>query len=292
MILRQNVCSFPKNEDKETTELALVVPERDLLKVADVPADVKLAVAALVMEMRRKPGPVPQVTFDPSGSHRIADSEFDYAGFRWIHWDIDAYQEAASTKSKLVVHTTGGLHFADDLGRVASAAYQLDYETRPGKISITKSTIALLRPQFPQVKAYFAPLDALGKEAPQLNSFAAYYAFAAANALSMAASSEEIAAQQKSEPLNGWEKLKAGAAANGMEGDWAVLVFCMDRLSDDAELTVKVTETESVLGESLAEAFYFDEAGWRVGIVAGHGRLHSERDRFFVQVLYQPAPNH
>ena len=54
-----------------------------VLSEAEVPADVRLSVAALVLEMRHKKLPSRLITFDKKGTHLIQEDHFKYAGFKW-----------------------------------------------------------------------------------------------------------------------------------------------------------------------------------------------------------------
>ncbi len=270
----------------KSTAVRYTVPRRQLLDEGNVPAHIKLASAALVLKMRHKAVPSRLVVFDPQGSHRVQEKNFDYSGFRWTLLDIIGFEAKKINKKQIAVSVQGLLHFTDSLNRMCSSSFALNYilqKHRP--LKITASRIVHVKPIYPLVKAYFVPLQALRADFGRMKTFRDVYNFALSHAVPMYATAEQIKAKAQWDSLPFMQKMKTKPPQTSIEGDWAVLVFCMDRLAPDSVLDVKVA-AGSAVAQSKAQPVVLRYNGWRIAIVSGHGFIHDPRRSFSVRAYY------
>lgn len=269
----------------------MVVPLRRAIPPAEVPDHVKLATSGLVLRMRHQKVPGGAVVFKADGSHRVREEGFDYDGFRWTLLDITALRADMVKGHKVAVHLEGLLHFTDSLARMSTSSFSMDYlvgKNRP--LEITASRVVHVKPGYPRVKAYFVPLAVLQKNLKRLKTYRDYYIFAATHFVPMYASDEQIRAKQSWDELSTIRKLRSQPPRTALEGDWAVMVFCLDRLAPDSGLDIKVISGTGIgMKQVPAKPALINEHGWRALVLAGHGNLHDSRNPFKVEVYYRMA---
>jgi hypothetical protein len=279
-------------QDSGTTQIAVIAPERKAIHENDLPSHARFALAALLQKMRHQEDKVREVVFDPAGGHRVRDPRFDFSGFQVYGLDIGEYAFLENTRQLTTVQLGGVLHFADGIGRRCSSVYSLRYDLRPGRpITVRESQVSHLTPPFPDVRAFFVPLKAIKDADPKPQSFVDFYRLAAANAMPMRATAEELAEKKKIDQLSAWQRLTAGSVVSPKTDDYLILVFGMDRMPPQSDLAVKVMSTESTIGESLAQPLYMDDHGFRIAALGGQATLYSDLSRFYVHVLYKPQPD-
>jgi hypothetical protein len=278
--------------EAQTTSIQEVIPERTIIQRKQLPSHCQFVLAAIVEQMRYHDRAVPEVVFDPAGRHALRDPQLDYNQFELFHIDIGKLTYPKSTKNRSVAELDGIFHFRDVVGRMTSAAFFSQYEIkRSGAIRVLRSNVSTITPTLPRVAAFFVPVDAMRRLQGQLKSFLDFFAAAAAYAVPMRPTAAEIAEKEKLDKLSTWEKMKSGEVQVATEAEYVILVFCMERLAPEADFTVKVMKTDSVVGPSLAHPIYFNDAGWRFAMLGGKAKLDSLMDRFFVFALYQPDPS-
>ncbi|GEM_PF-4489457 len=279
-----------KGKDKESGDrIKMVVPRRLAVRPREVPRHVKLATSGLVLRMRHRQPPGKAVVFSSGRKHRVREKGFDYSGFRWTLLDLTACRAAGGKGGQVLVHLEGLLHFADSLDRRSTSSFAMDYVVgRNRPLEITSSRIVHVKPVWPRVKAYFVPLAELKKNLARLKTFRDYYRFAATHFVSMYASARQAKAKARWDSLSAFQKLRSRPPRTALEGDWAVMIFCLDRLAPDSLLDVKVISgTGSSMKQVAVKPAVFDEHGWKVIVVTGHGRLHDSSNPFRVDVFYR-----
>ena len=275
-------------EDKEPS-MKINLPDRYFHDENTVPNDIKMICAAIINKSRHR-GETPFVCFDPNGTHKIQEEGFNYEGFDVILTDITGF-EAKKTATNTVHGTLEGvLHFQDFVGRRASTYFAATYNKTPQGISITKSGAVGIPPVFPRLEAYFVPAEAINKCAKEdLRGFWNTYLFALENAIDMRPTDEDRQAHQAFEEMSFFKKAKASMKIE--KSEFVLMIFCLDRISGDADLELIISETEHSADKSLVEPGYIDEHGWWITMATGKFAADSWwNTNFYAHVFYNPDP--
>jgi hypothetical protein len=234
----------------------LVTPERTPL---DLPGHAELAIAGLLQKIRHENPTAAE--FDGRGSHDVQES-FSYAGFDVDSIDIAKNILVKETSEAALINLGGFFHFEDETARRTTVGFEMHYKVfkesaRPPVI--VYSYTSNVTPAYPLVGAYFVPAESFnGNDIP--GSFADYLRFAREHAVDMGTDRQPAV---------------TGAGKQSL----IVLVFCFDRLPQEAVLGVTVDNNK-------VNPVEMDFDGWRILAVGGKGRLFSHSDAFFIDVHY------
>lgn len=275
-------------EDKEPS-MKINLPDRYFPDNNTVPNDIKMICAAIINKLRHR-GKTPFVCFDPNGKHKIQEKDFKYEGFDVILTDITGFEAEKIATNKVQGVLEGVLHFEDFVGRRASTYFAATYIKTPEGISITKSGDVGIPPVFPRVEAYFVPAEAINKyEKEDLRGFWNTYLFALENAIDMQPTNEDRQAHQAFEEMSFWKKAKASMKIE--KSEFVLMIFCLDRISRDADLELIISETKHSVDKSLVEPGYINEHGWWITIATGKFAADSWwNTNFYAHVFYNPDP--
>lgn len=293
-IIILSICSFflsgcipqaTKPADKmQAPALKINIPDRFFVSKETTPIDIKMVCAGMLNTMRKR-GDTPFVSFYPGVNRGIQEDMFRYEGFNVILTDITGFEAKIISKNKVQGILEGVFHFEDFVGRRASAYFASRYLKTPDGIVIEEAGITNIPPLFPRVEAYLIPLEVINR-APgnALRGYWQMYAFALEHSLDMKPTAEERRAHEAYESLSTWKKLTAKKNMEKME--MAVMIFCLDRLSEDARFEIKVMESE--FKECLVEPGYINENGWPVAVVTGEFVPDEWRSPFEIKAFYTP----
>ena len=276
-------------EDREPS-MKINLPDRYFPDKDTVPIDVKLICAAMINKLRHR-AETPFVHFDPNGTHKIQEKGFEYEGFDVILTDITGF-EAEKTATNTVHGTLEGvLHFQDFVGRRASTYFAATYTKTPEGISIAKSGAAAIPPVFPRLEAYFVPAEAINTcKKEDLRGFWNTYLFALENAIDMQPTDEDRQAHRAFEEMSFLKKAKASMKIEKRE--FVLMIFCLDRISGDADLELIISETEHSVDKNLVVPGYINEHGWWITMATGKFAADSWwNTNFYAHVFYNPDPN-
>ena len=271
---------------KNPTFLHRNIKTFDVLSEAEVPADVRLSVAALVLKMRHQNPPSQLVTFDKKGMHLIQENYFRYAGFRWNSMTISSYNITRQSSDEENIHIEGALYFSDQVGRFTSSTFSISYKLLKQKyILIQHSEIVDNFPLKPIIKTYFVPLSAIRKIHKKMSSFTEIYLFSQKHAIPMRANDVELAEYEK---LNLLDKIKGEGQSKSIKGEFVAMVFCMNRLPDQGQLILDVTDSagKSIL-KNRDDPMYLDYSGWQAGLIEFQGEVRSSKRSFQVKAYHQ-----
>ncbi len=267
----------------EVAPFVLEDPGFEIISEDKIPGDVHLVVAAIVETMRHDPLSLRNVSFDPSGSHVIADPYFDYSGFSVAAVLVNDYSSAEISRDRHFCRLRGSLLFVDELNRTAINYFQADYEAGRQGIKITRSFSLPASPVFPETQAFILSKRDLEWIMDHVEDFPGFYLSVAARAYSMTPSPEEVRQRKELEQMSFFER--ARSAPLTQRQDNAMVIFTMDRLTPEAEFEVIVTET--LHGRSsIVEPYYLYFNGWRAALFAGEFAV--DRDVFHAKVYYRP----
>jgi hypothetical protein len=255
------------------------IPERYFASDEKTPADIKLICSALLNKLRHR-GETPFVRFDSIAGENVQKEEFKYEGFDVTHIDITGIEVKESAKNKTQGTLEGLFHFKDFVGRGASTFFVADYIKTSNGITITKAGTDNVPSSFPRVQAFFVPIQAISKiKGTTLNGYWEMYAFALENAVNMTPTPKEIQAYQSYQELSSGQKMTAD---KDMELEkYAVMVFCLDRLSEPERFEV-VVPTSSV------KPGYRDDNGWPMAVIPAEFVVDSLGKTFDILALYNP----
>ncbi len=232
-----------------------------------VPDHAKAAVNALVMRLRGMPEDRVEAETAVRGSGLVAPQPgFRYRGFSVRQVKFTNFQAPAEGSGTLSL--SGYLHFADDIGRSAAAAFSLRYAVAIDDIVFESARVEPLYPRQPRIESYVIPLDrAEAALAAAAGDHAALHARVSGNAL----------------PARGFGQLPAGA------GDYVIFVFSMDRLGPGAEFEVLLsTDSGGTGGYGGDTRYLISPQGWAAALVGGSFSLGGGQG-FYVKVNHAPA---
>lgn len=265
----------------DAPEMKINIPDRFFVDKSKMPVDIKIVSAAMINALRRR-GETPFVRFDPAALRDLEKETFNYEAFDVILTDITGFEAAKAGQDGVQGVLEGVFHFEDNTGRRASTYFAAKYRKTRDGIAINKAGASRIAPYFPRVEAYFVPSDAFTKK-QKLSGYEDLYAFALENALDMTPSREEMEAYKAYQSLSVWKKLTETGKTEKKK--IAVIVFCLDRLSDVSRFEVKVTEAGA---NSTVKPSFINFDGWPVAIVAGEFVPDSWGATFDVSAYYYP----
>jgi hypothetical protein len=269
------------SESLSEPAIEINIPDRFFIKNEKIPVDVKTVCTALLNKLRHR-GETEFVRFDPVDGQEIQEELFDYEGFNVILIDITGFEAEVVEKNKVQAILEGVFHFEDAVGRRASTYFAVKYSKTPDGITISKAGVTNIAPLFPRVEAYYIPVEAF-KKSQKITEYGELYAFALENSLDMKPTKEEIQAYQAYQNLSAWKKITE--AGKTEKKKLAVVIFCLDRLSDVARLEVTVSEG----GKQIpVEPRYIDENGWPIAVVTGEFIPDSWGTTFDINAYYTP----
>ena len=257
------------------------IPDRFLIKNDKIPVDIKIVCAAILNKLRHR-GETEFVRFDPVDGQEIQEELFDYEGFNVSLIDITGFETEVVEKNKVQGILEGVFHFEDAVGRRASTYFAAKYFKTPDGITISKAGVTNIAPIFPRVEAYYIPVEAF-KKSKKIAGYWEMYAFALENSLDMKPTQEEIQAYQAYQNLSAWKKITE--AGKTEKKKLAVVIFCLDRLSDVARFEVTVSEGGNKIP---IEPRYINENGWPIAVVTGEFIPDSWSKTFDINTYYTP----
>ncbi len=240
------------------------------LELQQVSPDIKLVTAAIVGKMRGRSKKVTTTTFAKKGKHYI-EEKFKYQGFDLTDLVITRYSSEKINKKQSLVTLEGILRFNDPAGRRAGVVFGAKYKLAFKKITILESAVMPLSPKVPEVVTFFVEEKKLAASAKKLKTFLDYLIFAAENALPMTKGS--------------------GTNLPRSAKEYLIMVFCLDRLAPQSQLTMEVTNKSIGMKKILAKPIYFNENGWRIMMAGGKFKAGMLANKFYVQVYYTASPD-
>ena len=231
---------------------------------AEAPPDAVLAATAVVQALRRGDlEGIENVRFAAGVGGGLSTEDFAYEGFAWEETALfryDALEGDAPGRS-----IQGKLDFVDALGRRAPVLFSARYvAAAAGGIEIVAAEAVPLFSEAPSSKIFLLEAETFSSR-PLPTSHADLMEFASAGALSWQTS----------------EEIREG------EQEYVIVVAMLDRISPSAEADVRLAKSE-IGTKGFGEASrYFNDNGWRAGIVSG--RFAFDETKLFVKVVFQPG---
>ncbi len=260
-------------------DFEIKIPERYFVSDEKTPADIKLICTAMLNKLRHR-GETPFVRFESVAGENIQKEQFKYKGFDVTLIDITGIEIKESAKNQTQGTLEGLFHFKDFVGRGASTYFVTDYVKTPDGITITKAGTTNMPPSFPRVQAFFVPVQAFSKtQGNTLNGYWEMYAFALKNAVNMTPTQNEIQAYQSYHELSSWQKLTADK--DMVKEKYAVMIFCLDRLSEPERFEV-------VIPTSNIKPGYKNDNGWPMAVIPAEFVADSWGKTFDILALYTP----
>ncbi len=267
----------------EVAPFELEDPGFEIKSEDEIPGDVRLVVAAIVETMRHNSLSLRNVSFNPSGSHILADPFFDFSGFSLASVLIYDYSSQEISSDRHFCRLRGSLLFVDELNRTAINYFQADYEAGRQGIDISRSFSLPASPVFLNTQAFIINKNELEWIMDHVEDFPGFYLSVVDRSHTMTPTPEEIRKRQELEEMSFFERVRSAPATQ--REDNAMVIFSMDRLTPDAEFEVVVTET--LHGRrSIVDPYYLDFNGWRVALFAGNFAV--DRDVFHAKAYYRP----
>jgi len=77
----------------------------------------------------------------------------------------------------------------------------------------------------------------------------------------------------------------------GVEDDWVMIVFFMDRISPSAKMELSLSNEAAGMGGYSQDSRYLDYNGWRVGLAAGRFTImdNDAQDDLYLKAIYTPG---
>ena len=273
---------------ESSRQLEIVYPERHIIDPQQLSPDIELVMAAIIEKMRGDRFPIDGVVFSSDYAHELAEIDFTYEDFELKLVDILGYEPKALGADKAEVLSAGLLHFEDGIGRRASTYFTVRYTVTENRIVIEEADVAAVPPVYPRLEAYFVPQNAINDlQEGDLSDFTDFYLYSKLSAEPMVASDEERKEREAYEKMSLWKKVAAGTKE---QGDYYIIVFCMDRLASGSELKMTISNSMGMGGQELAEVVYRYDAGWRTMIAGGKFNPDSPSTHFFANVQYNLDP--
>lgn len=278
-----------RQSDESSRQVEIVYPERHTMDPQQLAPDVELVLAAIVEKMRGDRFTVDGVVFSPGQAHDLTEIDFKYEGFELNLIDLQGYEPKRLNAKQADVKAAGLLHFKDAIGRRASTYFTVRYTVTASRIVIEESAVLAVPPVYPRLEAYFVPQNAIDDlQEGDLSDFTDFYLYSKLSAEPMVASDEERKEREAYEKMSLWKKVAAGTTTE--QGDYYIIVFCMDRLASGSELKMTISNSMGMHGQELAEVVYRYDAGWRTMIAGGKFNPDSPGTHFFANVQYNLDP--
>ncbi len=264
------------------------VPHRKFVDKTNIPADAELVMAAIINAMRGGGEIIPNVGFDPEGTHGFFDDPFTFDTFDVEFVDVNYFKTERPLDRVRYALLEGGFYLTDPIGRSAYVWFKADYAVSGQDIIITRTEYDILTGSHPEIKAFILPravFDAIPVSVR--NDFAALYLLASQNAVSMTPTADEKIRHEQYEQLSFMQRMKYESASE--PDSYCVLVFCMERLNPDSRFVVTVSGSESPGGKSSADVHYMSDKAWVVALAAGKFALDAYDSEVFFHVAFNPG---
>jgi len=259
--------------------LTISTPERTILDRESVPAETKMVCAAIINVLRNREE-TQFVRFFSAAREKILKEEFDYDRFDVARIDFTDIKTRKSGVDQTEGSVEGVFHFQDFVGRKTALYFMAEYMSSPYGIAINNAGVVQLPPHFPEVEAFFVPLEAFSKKPPTFQSYVELYVFAVKNGIGMEPSETEKKSFHAYQKLSYWDKKKAKQKQEKM----VVMVFCKDRLKDITRFEVAASQGEIKPG-------YLDKNGWPIALYAANFVPDSWDKTFDIMAFYVPEEN-
>ena len=285
-----NIASFYQSSGSQNSKGQVVefVPRRVYIDRMDVPGDAEHVMAAIINMMRGGRGKLPNIGFDPEGEHQFLDDRFSFAGFDVKFIDISYYKTEPAVDHVRYALLEGAFYFADNIGRSAYIRFMANYVVSKKDIIITNTQYEILPNPNPELRTFILPAPVFESASIDVkNSFKKLYLFSAKNAIDMNPSPKEKARREQYEQLSFLQRMKyeSGLVPEG----YCVLVFCMDRLRPESQISLSVSESERASNSGRSNPYYRNDSGWVVGLVAGKFSIDAYDKEVFFHVQYNPG---
>jgi len=263
----------------------VVLPERAFIDRNDVPGDVEHVTAAIINVLRGGKEVIPHIGFDPDGQHQFLSETFSYKAFDVKFVEIIYYKTEMPEDGVRYARLEGGLYFADALGRTAYVRFMADYAISRRDIIIVNTEYEILPNLYPTVRAFIVPKQVIDyTPATVKNSFLDLYALAMEHAVSMTPTPEDMERHTQYERMSFVQRLQYMTKA--VPKSYCVLAFCMERMRPDSQFVLSVSQYETASLNSGSAAYYLDDNGWRVGLVAGKFAIDDYTKEIFFHVEF------
>jgi hypothetical protein len=280
-----------KQQKTGPAQTRIDAPPRYLLNLDQAADDVKLVLSALVNKMRGDIEPIKGVVFDPSADNRVKEVNCLNQGFALNIIDISGYQAIKISDKKAKAFIEGYFQFKDFIGRMASFYFIANYSLTPNALTIHSCATLPMPSLSPILETYFIPKSAFDEVSiNEFNSFTDLYLFALMYAVPMMPTDEERKEYEARKNMSFISKIKASIKEKREDDDYYILVFCMNWLSPESSLEMKVSKTTGMGGKNLAEPVYLYWENWRVLIAGGNFDPHATRGIFYTNVAYNFDP--
>lgn len=275
--------------DEEPPPFAVHLPESVLMQSSDVPQDIKMVVAASLYTIRHEKTSVPKVRFDPQGRHVLAEPDFAYSGFGLAAMTVDKYETRETESGSVEVDLSVQLLFLDGLGRTSSVLLDAVYEVDAKGIVVQDSRAAAIPPIFPSVECYYVAAADFREHFSDAQTFQRWYTLTREWAEVMVMTPQEAEKRAALEQRTTFEKLKGLGSIDKQE--YYVLVFCLDRMPQGAELEVIPTKQPRAAKKPMAEVAQLNFDGWRVAVYGAMMHLNHPDAEVTTLVYYTPDPD-
>lgn len=240
------------------------------LAASEVPADIQFAIAAVLQRLRGLDTPIEGATYDPAGRHHVGESGFNYEGYDATGIAITGYTATMLDSGKASVILEGMMLFKDLLMRRTGVYFCAQYLADRNGILIQKSVTTGMAPAFPRVETYIIEEDALRSGMENMSTYQDYYLHVLENA----------------EPMT----YAPGGDSSGSREKYFIVTFCKDRIFEESDLKMEVTDKQPPKGKDVAKPVYLNDSGWRFMIAGGKFRPGSRSCKFHVTVTYKQDP--
>lgn len=265
-------------------DMKVTLPDRVFVDPTTTPVDVKMISAAVLNKLRHRQD-IQYVRMTPQAEQNLTKDGFDYRGFDTKLIDVTGFDVVAIDAQTVEGVVEGVLHFEDFVGRRASTYFAAKYQKTTKGYMVSQAGITIVPPHFPRVQAYFVPAVAFDRATRPFRGFWETYAFALANSYDMRPTQAERQAYEAYQNLSSFKK-KSKSKADDKKQELVVMVFCMDRLSEEAAFELKISEKNK--SKALLEPGYANENGWVTAVFSGLFELDSWDSPFEIEANYTP----
>lgn len=243
----------------QTVDLKQAVETSVTLNDATMPADIKLASAAILMKMKGFDDQrVNGVTFLQGSSDTLKAIGMDYDGFQLKGVSILNYEPTAQG-----TELAGIFVFEDVIGRRNGVRYLAKYKAQDQGIAIEHASVVQVYTTQPRVEAYLVPYDPNVDQVAISVDHNTLYSYAVNNAITPDQAGEGTA-------------------------DYDMFLFVMDRSSPTSDVKGRISKNTSSRSGFEDATTVLDYNGWKVAVISGEADPKSE-DTLYAKLVHFPG---
>ncbi len=233
--------------------------------LSEMPDDAARIVSAASSLMTGNPSSS-TVKFSHATAKGILDGRVTETGFTLTVARLYRYDTLPDASSRKIMAV---LEFKNSLGRRSQGEINVSYQIEASGITVLQASSKAIFDTVPETICFVLPASKMPCTQKTLpKTFETLYRQVAKEAVKL-----------------------GDSHVTGVEEDWGMVIFFMDRISPSAQIKLLISASDSGFGGYSETSRYIDYNGWRVGFTAGRFALidQDSENTLYLKAVYTPG---